>query len=70
MYAGDPVITAPGHRSASTSAAMTTASSHAAATNAAGPAKSVPQGTSLGPVWVPQSLLFLPEIPGQVDRHR
>jgi hypothetical protein len=55
--------------SASTQAG-TSASTNAAGTTPASNAAHVAQGSSLGPVLIPQSLLFLPQILGQVDRHR
>ena len=60
----------PAEAAAATHAAATSAPSTAAGTTAPGTANPIPQGSSLGPVLVPQSLLFLPQILGQVDRHR
>jgi hypothetical protein len=48
----------------------TAARSHVAGINAPSAAKPVPQGSSLGPVPVAQSLLFLPQVMGVVDRHQ
>ena len=63
-------VLSPAVATASTQAAGTTAPSTAAGTTAPSTANPIPQGSSLGPVFQAQSLLFLPEILGQVDRHR
>ncbi len=63
-------ILTPAVASASTDTAGTTAPSNAAGTPAPSTANPIPQGSSLGPDLVPQSLLFLPEILGQIGRHR
>jgi hypothetical protein len=63
-------VLAPAVATASTHTAGTTAPSTAAGTTAPSIAYPIPQGSSLGPVFPAQSLLFLPQILGQVDRHR
>jgi hypothetical protein len=61
---------APAVASASTTAAGTTASTPAAGTTAPSTANPVPAGSSLGPDFPAQALLLMPQLLGNVDRHR
>lgn len=63
-------VLAPAVANASTHSAGTTGAGATAAATAPGTANAVPQGSPLGPDPIAQSLLFLPQILGQVDRHR
>jgi hypothetical protein len=60
----------PAVATASTHTAGTTAPSAAAGTAAPSVASPIPQGSSLGPDFPAQALLFMPQILGNVDRHR
>ncbi len=63
-------VLSPAVAAASTQAGTSAASVAATTTTAASTSNPVPQGSSLRPDFEAQSLLFLPEILGQVDRHR
>ncbi len=63
-------VLAPAVASASTPDAAASAPSTAAGTTAPGTANPVSQGSPIGLALTGQALLFLPQILGQVDRHR